>query len=94
MRCEIGWPIVTFVPGQQRHLLPQLLEHGLARPVLHREPHVDLGRLDALHVLVELGAAGPARRRRHLGHAEQQPLERIAQRIGVREARAWNRSPR
>ena len=23
MRCEIGWPIVTFVPGQQRHLLSQ-----------------------------------------------------------------------
>ena len=47
--------------GQQRDLLTKLLEHGLRGRVLHRQAHVDLGRLDALDVLVELGAAGAPR---------------------------------
>ena len=73
---------------QQRHLLPQLLEHRLARPVLHLQADVDLRRFDALHVLVELRAAGSPRRRRHLRHAEHQPLQRVAQRVRIGEARA------
>ena len=72
---------------QQRHLLAQLLQHRLARAVLHREPHVDLRGFDALDVLVQLRSARSPGRRRHLRHAEQQPFERVAQRIRVGEAR-------
>ena len=76
MRCEIGWPIVTFVPGSSDTFCRSSSSTASRGRSFIDEPHVDLGRLDALHVLVELGAAGAPRRRRHLGHAEQQPLER------------------
>ena len=66
MRCEIGWPIVTFMPGSSDTFCRMLVEHLVLRPVLHLEPHVDLGRLDTLHVLVELRPAGAPGRRRDL----------------------------
>ena len=91
MRCEIGWPIVTFVPGSSDTFWRNLLEHGLSRTLLHRQAHVDLRGLDALHVLVELRAPGAPGRRRHLRHAQQQPLERVAERVRVRQARAGDR---
>ena len=76
---------------QQRGLLSQLLEHCFARPVLHRQAHVDLRRFHALHVLVELGATSPPSGRGDLRHAQHQPLEGIAQRVRISEARARNR---
>ena len=91
MRCEIGWPIVTFVPGQQRDLLPDLLEQllraaGPSSRDARRSPPI---RRPA--------RARRARRGRFAApwtdfrHAEQQPLERIAERVRVGEARARNR---
>ena len=88
MRCEIGWPMVTLVPGSSDTFRADLLEHHLpGRASDGVEPHVDLGGLDALHVLVQLGPSRPAGGGRHFGHAQQQPLERVAQRVRVRQAR-------
>ena len=73
---------------EQRRFLPQLLEHLFARPILHLEANIDLGRLDALHVLIELGSASATRRGRDFGDAEHQSFERIAQRVRVGQARS------
>ena len=66
---------------EQRDLLPHLLEQRFARPVLHLETNVDLRRFHTLHVLVQFGPAGSPRRGRDFRHAEQQPLEGIAERV-------------
>ena len=76
---------------QQRHFLAELLEDDLARPILHGQADVNLRRFDTLHMFVELRAAGSPGRRRHLGHAQQQPFQAIAKRVGVRQARAGDR---
>ena len=61
---------------EQRHLLPQLLEEGLLRTDRSSvRPHVDLGRLHALHVLVEFRSSRAPGRRRHLRVREHQPLD-------------------
>ncbi len=57
----------------------------------HVETHVDLGRLDALNVLVELRSAGSTCGRRDLGHRQHQPLQSVTQRIRVGQARSRNR---
>ena len=85
MRCEIGWPTVTFVPGSSDTFSRiSSSTSSLGRSFIV-EPHVDLRGLDALHVLVQLGPAGPPGRRRHLRHAQQHPLQRIAERVRVRQ---------
>ncbi len=76
---------------QQGRPIANLGEHLLLRPILHFEPHVDLGRLDALHMLVELGSASPPRRRRHFGHHQQEPLQSVTKRIRIGKARPRNR---
>jgi hypothetical protein len=63
MRCEIGCPIETFV------------QQFIARPLTLAQSHVDLGGLDALHVLVELGAAGAPGGGHHLGLRQQDLLD-------------------
>ena len=75
MRCEIGWPIVTFVPGSPAKLAPQLGQQLLARPLALAQADVDLRRLHALHVLVELGAPGAPRRGHDLGLRQQDLLD-------------------
>ena len=77
---------------EQRDLLSQFLEHRFAcgRSFISRS-HVDLGGLDSLNVLVQFRAPGSPCRGRHFRHAEHQPLERIAERVRIREARARNR---
>ena len=75
--------------GKQRHLLPQLLEDGFPRPLLHLQADVDLGRFDTLHVLVELGSPGAARRgRRPPGRSSSSRSSALPRRVRVGEARA------
>ena len=75
--------------GQRRKPAPQLGEQLVARPLGLAQADVDLGRLDALHVLVELGAAGAARGRDDLRLREQDLLDAPADlvRLGQRRAR-------
>ena len=79
-------------PREQRDFLSQFLEHGFARPILHLEANIDLGGFDSLHVLIELGSARATRGGGHFRHAEHQPLESIAERVGISEARARDRN--
>ena len=87
MRCEMGWPMVMLVPRHQRQALAYLLEHDLAGPSLLFQPHVDLGRLDSLHVLVELGPPRPPAGAGDLGHVEEQPLDGAPEGARLGEAR-------
>jgi hypothetical protein len=60
MRCEIGWPMTTLVPGIFANSSAERGEQVGLAAVLHLEADLDLGGVDALGVLVELGAAGAA----------------------------------
>ena len=51
--------------GNQREIAAQRLEEFLLGPLLHLQGHINLGRLHALGVLVQLG---PALAARHAGH--------------------------
>ncbi len=74
IRWEIGWPIITLVPGIAEKA-PQRREQFGAGPPGLPQAHVDLGALDALDVLVVLRAALPPRGRHHLGLRQQDLLD-------------------
>src|SRR6185369_7752057 len=61
------------------------------RALLHLEPDVDLARVYVLGVLVELGAAGAARRRDDLGLLEERLLHHAPELVRLRERRARER---
>ena len=71
--------------GNERQALADVGQDGLARPAgvrqPVREPHVYLGRLDALHVLVQLRPPRPPRRSGHFRHVEQGPLDGGPERV-------------
>ncbi len=83
MRCEIGWPIVMFMPGTAVRRRGPRRGTSLLRALLQLEAHVDLGGVDVLGVLVELGAAGAAGRRDDLGLRQQDLLDAPAERVGL-----------
>ena len=73
--------------GHERQPLSNLVEHDLARPPALAQPHVYLGRLHPLHVLVELGPPRPPAGGRHLGHLQEKPLDGAAERARLGQAR-------
>ena len=83
--------MVTLVPGQRREAAPQIGEQFGARPARFSQADVDLRRLDALHVLVQFGAAGSSRRRDHFGLGEEDLLDAPADLVGFRQRRAGQR---
>ena len=91
MRCEIGWPIVTFVPGSVEKPRRSAASSSARGRSGVAQADVDLRRLDALHVLVELGAAGPPRRGDDLGLRQQDLLDAPADLVGLGERRAGQR---
>src|SRR6266511_4639200 len=74
MRCEIGWPIVTFRPGMPAKSRRSVAELPL-RAVLHPEPDVDLRRVHVLRVLVELRPPGPPGGGHHLRVLQERLLD-------------------
>ena len=91
IRCEIGCPIVTFVPGSVENCRRSSASSSCARAAGLAQADVDLGGLDALHVLVVLGAAGPARGRDHLRLRQQDLLDAPADLVGLRQRGAGQR---
>ena len=91
MRCEIGCPMATFVPGSPAKLAPQLRQQLLARPLRLAQADVDFRRLDALHVLVELGAARAPGRGHDLGLRQQNLLDPRADLVRLAERRPRQR---
>jgi hypothetical protein len=81
MRCEIGWPIVTFVPGN--------VEKPRRSSACLSQPHVDFRRFHSLDVFIKLRAAGAPRGRDHLWLREKNLLHAPADfvRLGERGAR-------
>jgi hypothetical protein len=78
--------------GNGRQRRAQLLEHiVVAWWPSEVEPHVDLGGVGPLRVLVQLGAARPARRLLHRRVGEQDLLHPAAQRVRLGEGRAGQR---
>ena len=71
---------------QQRQAIPNLLQHDTTGTIAFPQLDVDLRRLDALHVLVALGAAGAPCGAHDLRHLEQEPLQRRAEAIGGLQA--------
>ena len=76
---------------QRREAAAQLREQLRARPPGLPQAHVDLRRLDALHVLVVLGAAGAARRGHDLRLRQQDLLDATPDLVGLRQRRAGQR---
>ena len=91
IRCEIGCPIVTFVPGSVENPRRSDASSSSREPLRLAQADVDLGRLDALHVLVELGAAGAPRRRDDFRLGEQDLLDPPADFVRLRERGAGQR---
>ena len=60
---------------QGRKLPAKLQQQLLTRALGLSQPHIDLRRLDPLHMLVVLGPAGSARRRHDLGLRQQNLLD-------------------
>ena len=91
MRCEIGCPIVTFVPGSVENPRRSSASSSSRGRVGLAQADVDFGGFDALHVLVELGAAGSARRRDDFRLRQQDLLDPAADLVGLRQRRAGQR---
>ena len=70
---------------QRRETAPQVREQLRTRPRRVAQADVDLRRFDALHVLVELGAARAARRRDDLRLREQNLLDPPANLVRLRQ---------
>ena len=75
--------------GQRREAAPQGGQQLVTRPFGLAQADVDLGGLDALHVLVELRAAGAPRRGDHFRLRQHDLLDASANlvRLGERGAR-------
>ena len=72
-RCEIGWPTLT-VAGSMARRDADVGDDLLAAAARALQIDVDLGRMHALGVLVELGAPRAAADGLHLRHLQDQPL--------------------
>ena len=79
------------MPGSVANCRRSSASSSLPRPTGLAQADVDFGRLDALHVLVEFGAAGAARRRDHFGLGQQDLLDAAADLVGLRERGARQR---
>ena len=65
IRCDIGCPMVTFVPGSVANCRRSSDKSSSPGPVGLFEADVDFSSLHTLDVLVVLSATSPARRRDH-----------------------------
>ena len=91
MRCEIGWPIVTFVPGKVENPRRSDASSSPRERLRLAQADVDLRRFDALHVLVELGTSGAPCRRDDFGLGQQNLFDALADLVRLRERRAGQR---
>jgi hypothetical protein len=90
MRWPIGWPIVICVPGTAASAA-RSSSSTVVVVILEVQPHVDLGRVRALRVLVQLRAARAARRLLDGGVREQDLLHAPAHRVRLGERGARHR---
>ena len=91
MRWEIGWPMVTFVPGTAESLRRRSARNSSLLAILHLQADFHLGGVHVLRVLVELRAAGAARGGDDFGLAEEDLLDHPAEAVGRFERRAGQR---
>ena len=82
MRCEMGWPMVMFMPGTSEKSRRRASRNSALLRSRRDQCYVQLGRLHPLGVLVEFGAAGAAGDGDHLGMRQQVLLHDAAQLIG------------
>ena len=89
MRCEIGWPMVMFIPGTSEKSLRSSAEEsslGASRRQLKR--YVQFGGLDTLRVLVQFRPAGAAGDAGNFRMGEQHALDDSAQFVRLLKRRA------
>jgi len=81
MRWPMGWPMVTLVPGmtESEH---RSSSKNFSLFAVQLEAHIKLGRIDALRVLVKLGATGAARGRFYFRMRQQNSLGELTDFIG------------
>ena len=77
--------------GKEGEITPQRLKQFLLGPLLHLQGHVNLRRLDALGVFVQLGAALASRHAGYLRMREQRAFNEVAILVGLSQRRAGQR---
>ena len=91
MRCEIGWPMMTFMPGISEKSRRNASSNSFLVRFCIFKRHVNLRGLHALGVLVQFRAALAARHAGHFGMREQRALNQDAILVGLFQRRARQR---